>query len=132
MTRKSRVGPGPSVRWGAVALLAPGHEGAELGAALDSELAVGAAEVGLDRLRGHHQGRGDLLVRESLRHQLRHPRLRRGELVPAGGGAEADGVDLGTRPVGPARAAGGLEDVEGLVEDLLRGPALAQAAPDLP
>ena len=81
-----------------------------LAATRDVELAVDAAEVGLDRLARDEQRLGDLGVAVPLRRQLGDAALGRGELLharavrvarPAAGGAQ-----LGARPLGErARAA---------------------------
>ncbi len=71
----------------------------QLAARGDLELAVGAPEVRLDRLRRDEQRLGDLTIAESLRRHRRDPPLARGERVAPPGACPARPGARGDEPL---------------------------------
>src|SRR6266704_1436088 len=89
--------------------------GAEFGAGVDVELAVGAGEVGFHRLGAHEQLCRHLAVGETGGGQFGHAPLRLGQLVWPGA-AEADLLQLPARLLRPQAGARALKDLERLPE----------------
>src|SRR6266568_2164819 len=89
--------------------------GAEFGAGVDVELAVGAGEVGFHRLGAHEQLCRHLAVGEPGGGQFGHAPLRLGQLVWPGA-AEADPLPLPARLLRPQAGARALKDLERLPE----------------
>src|SRR5215208_4817930 len=102
----------------------------ELGPRAHAELPVHAREVALDRALGEEQRRRDLSVRPAARHELRHAALGRRQLDASG--ATADGAALVAGSLGPRLGAELVEQRNGLLDRLARGPLLARAATDDP
>ena len=106
----------------------------QLGARADAELAVHAGEVGLHGLGAHVRHARDLAVREPLRRELRHAKLRRGELLR--GTAQADPLQLGARSFLPGRRPELREQLERATEGVrcratLPGPPVEPAADEV-
>jgi hypothetical protein len=84
--------------------------------------------VGLDRVDGDRQPRGDLLVRETRRRELDDALLRGRELADRAAPARADARELRPREVGPARRVERVERVDGALERRPRDAPAAGAA----
>src|SRR5215208_4435823 len=80
----------------------------------NSKLPVDVREVCRDRVLAHEQRRGDLLVRASLRGELRDTTFRLGDAL--GRAPAADATELAARPLRPQTCAELLESRQSLLE----------------
>src|SRR5262249_3594795 len=95
-------------------------------AGADTELAIDAREVGLDRADAHEECRGDFLVRAALDGEVGDALLCLGEPFRAWGPA-ANPPELRTGLGAQDRGPEPLEDGKRLLEHVARGPLLLSA-----